>query len=147
MRTSIISTMALASLACVTLLYSAEPAAARTCTQRLDACSTRCFALGEDAKIRSCNQRTCNPQHRACMSNAAGGTDRPGADPKGKGGKTGPIVRDKRKPRGASLTSPSAGWTAWIQPRSAAGAESAGGQVTMSGATGGQRVVRDHRAR
>ena len=112
MRTSIISTMTLASLACVTLLYSAEPAAARTCSQRVTACSDRCHAKAADAiQERSCNQRTCLPQYKACMSDAAGGGDRPGADPKGKG-ETGPIVRDKRKPRGASLTSPSAGATA-----------------------------------
>ena len=103
MRKSIIATVALASLAFVPLLYSAEPAAARTCGQRLDACSNRCFALGEDAKIRSCNQRTCNPQFKQCMSDAAGGAGRPDAGPKGtNGGKTGPIVRDKRKPRGTS---------------------------------------------
>jgi hypothetical protein len=102
MRKSIISSMALASLACVTLLYSADPAAARTCSQRVSACNNRCQALGEDAKIKSCNQRTCMPQYKQCMSDAAGGGDRPGADPKGTGGKTGPIVRDKRRPRGAT---------------------------------------------
>jgi hypothetical protein len=143
MRESIISSMALASLACVTLLYSAEPAAARdsVCTSKVTACNERCHAkAGDDAaKEKSCNQRTCNHQYDNCVRNAAGGGDRPGADPKGKGGKTGPIVRDKRRPRGASLTSPSTGATAQIQPRLATGAASranASAQVMVSGANG-----------
>jgi hypothetical protein len=95
MRKSIISTLALASLASVTLLFAADPAAAkpRSCNQKFQDCIGRCMFKDGVA----CAQRTCVPQERNCRedvggsagtSGAKGGT-KGGAKGGAKGGKTG----------------------------------------------------------
>jgi uncharacterized membrane protein len=66
MRKSIISTVALASLASVTLLYATGPAAARkmTCQQKAQACENRCAAQYKD--YTTCIYRTCTKQYGTC---------------------------------------------------------------------------------
>ena len=66
MRKSIISAMALASLASLTVLYSAGPAEAKkmTCQQKAAACERRCAAAYKD--YMPCIYRTCNKQYGTC---------------------------------------------------------------------------------
>lgn len=66
MRKSIISTVALASLASLTLLYSAGPADAKrmTCEQKAAACERRCTSRGGD--WTGCIYRTCSKQYGTC---------------------------------------------------------------------------------
>ena len=66
MRKSIISTIALASLASVTLLYSAGPADAKrlTCVQKAYDCERRCARAYKD--YGNCIHRTCTRQYGTC---------------------------------------------------------------------------------
>ena len=82
MRKSIISTVALASLAGVALVYSAEPAAAKSaCQAKFNSCNSRGFAKYDDPF--PCIHRTCDRQFDNCVATG--------------GGKTGPMVRDKHR--------------------------------------------------
>jgi len=61
-----ISPLALASLACAALLYSAEPAAAakkNICMSKYRACQTRCMYANDFA---NCHARTCDRQYKNC---------------------------------------------------------------------------------
>lgn len=131
---------ALASLACLTLASSAAPAASKTCYQKFLACTDRC-ERNNDGVWAPCQRRTCNPQYNNCMSSAAGGSDRPGTGREPKGGKSGPIVRDKRnppqRPRRADSTIPIIQPTPAVQPRPAT--------TGSGGASPNPPVVRDHR--
>jgi hypothetical protein len=110
MRKSIISTLALASITSFAILYSGGPAAAKpmnSCQTKHTSCSERCINNnpGKDGSpndgVGRCITRTCDHQLNNCLRNQAGGG--------GEGaGKTGPVIRDKRKPRGASLMNPAA---------------------------------------
>lgn len=66
MRKFIISTLALASLASMTLLYPTSPAVAKkmTCQQKAQACEQRCAKRGGDWV--ACIYRTCNKQYGTC---------------------------------------------------------------------------------
>jgi hypothetical protein len=91
MRQSIIASVALASLASVTLLYTAGPADAKrlnACQIKHSLCSERCIMRNDGAQIGACIQRTCDVQHRGCgpqslsaMSKGLSRTD-PAANPK-----------------------------------------------------------------
>lgn len=87
-----------------------SPAAARNnicATKHLD-CKERCLMRADDGQNGgACIARTCNRQFKNCLSDAAGGSDRTGAGAKGRnGGRTGPIVRDKRRPRRGVSSAP-----------------------------------------
>lgn len=72
MLKSIISTIAVASLASVTLLYSADPAAAKklnSCQIKHSYCSERCIMRNDGAQVDACIRRTCDVQHRGCGPN------------------------------------------------------------------------------
>ncbi|MBX9777727.1 MAG: hypothetical protein K2Y71_25385 [Xanthobacteraceae bacterium] len=107
---SVIPTAALAGLACITLLSTSEPSAAKTmtCGQKATDCAERCGARFKDdpAQLRSCGERTCNHQYKMCVNNSVGGGSS-GSGAGSGGGKAGPIVRDKRPkrppPRGGSV--------------------------------------------
>jgi hypothetical protein len=66
MSKSIISTIALGSLALVALLYATAPAAAarKTCEQRASACESRCAKAYKD--YTPCIYRTCVKQYGTC---------------------------------------------------------------------------------
>jgi hypothetical protein len=66
MRKSIISTVALAILASVTLLFATGPAAAKkmTCLQKARACEHRCIVAYKD--YGTCIYRTCTKQYGTC---------------------------------------------------------------------------------
>jgi hypothetical protein len=66
MRKSIISAVALGSLAVTALLYATAPAAAarRTCEQRATACESRCAKAYKD--YTPCIYRTCVKQYGTC---------------------------------------------------------------------------------
>ena len=69
MRQSIIASVALASVASVTLLYTAGPADAKrlnACQIKHSYCSERCIMRNDGAQIGACIQRTCDVQHRGC---------------------------------------------------------------------------------
>jgi hypothetical protein len=97
---SIISTVALASVASVALLCAAEPAGAKQmtrCQVKHSWCTERCImnsGHGEDSisKGNSCVARTCNHQFKAC-ARASGESSDPYHDHEGmtgpKGGKGG----------------------------------------------------------
>lgn len=132
---------ALAILTTMGLVLAAEPAMAKpkTCITKAEACNERCtvrYRDDGDAAVIRCNKGTCLHQYKNCVSNAVGGSDRSGTGATGRnGGRTGPIVRDKRNPRpgrGADVTAPN------VQPR----------PVTRGPAspTVGQTTVRDHRS-
>jgi hypothetical protein len=79
-----------------------EPSMAKpmTCNAKYIGCTKRCFVANDDNGSWRCIERTCEHQFKNCISDAAGGSDRTGTGAKGRtGGKTGPIVRDKRTPR------------------------------------------------
>jgi hypothetical protein len=102
MRKSIISTIALASLASVTLLYAASPAAARSCQQRYLDCQGRCMNNNTGGGIGGCITRTCIHQNDQCVLGEGGRNGgksgaKPGGKVAGKGG--GPVVRDHRGER------------------------------------------------
>ena len=131
----------IAAALAVIAIGSSSPATAKsmTCTAKQQACSDRCVAKDDGKGVNdalNCMNRTCDHQFRNCIRDAAGGSDRSGTGAKGRnGGRTGPIVRDKRNPRpgrGADVTAP------MVQPR----------PVTRGPAspTNGQTTVRDHRS-
>jgi hypothetical protein len=66
MRKSIISAIALGTLASVALLYATAPAAAarKTCEQRAAACESRCAKAYKD--YTPCIYRTCVKQYGTC---------------------------------------------------------------------------------
>jgi hypothetical protein len=66
MRKSIISTVALASLASAMLLSPTGPAVAKkmTCEQKAAACERRCAGRGGD--WMACINRTCDKQYGTC---------------------------------------------------------------------------------
>jgi hypothetical protein len=68
MRNSLISIVALASLASVTLLSAASPAAARlkTCQQKATACENRCAGRYDSNNYVNCIYRTCAKQYGTC---------------------------------------------------------------------------------
>jgi hypothetical protein len=109
--TSIVPAAALAGLACATLLSTSEPTAAktRTCGQKATECAIRCISRfkGDIPQQRSCGRRTCDHQYKSCMNNSVGGGSSGSGAGSAAGGKTGPIVRDKRPkrppPRGGSV--------------------------------------------
>lgn len=140
-RTRVIA-IALTTLGLSGYVATVKPAAAKpmTCNAKYIGCTKRCFVAKEDDASWRCIERTCEHQFKNCMSDAAGGSDRTGTGAKGKGGgKTGPIVRDKRTPRrGADSPAPVTRSTPMGPPQPV---------TTGSGSTsaGGQPVVRDHR--
>lgn len=137
---------ALAILISLGLVHVTGPAMAKpmTCSTKVAACNERCtvrYRDDGDAAVIRCNRGTCLHQYKNCISNAAGGSDRSRTGAGGKnGGRTGPIVRDKRNPRpgrGADST-PITRPTPMVQPR----------PVTRGTDSSniGQRTVRDHRS-
>jgi hypothetical protein len=70
MRKSIISSVALASLASLTLLYTAGPADAKklnSCQLKHSHCSERCLMkASSEGQGSACIRRTCDVQHRGC---------------------------------------------------------------------------------
>lgn len=137
----------IAAALAVIAIGSSSPATAKsmTCKAKQQACSDRCVAKDDGKGVNdalNCMNRTCDHQFRNCIRDAAGGSDRSGTGASGKnGGRTGPIVRDKRKPRpgrGADSTTPLTRPTPMVQPR----------PVTRgtNSSNIGQRTVRDHRS-
>jgi hypothetical protein len=106
MRKSIISAIALGSLAAVALLCAAGPAAAaavsqQQCNKKYLACQQHCFDRYKEPA--SCIQRTCNKQYDNCVANT--GTGGSNAQTSGnpltpKGGPRGPLgggIKDEPK--------------------------------------------------
>jgi hypothetical protein len=144
MRTFLVPPIAAAITLC--MLGASSPAAAKpmTCQVKREACSNRCVGKDDGKGVNdalNCMNRTCERQFRNCMSDAAGGSDRTGTGVRGGSGtKTGgPIVRDKRRPRGGRLTESGA------EPLSVPFMPAGTGSSGVPG--GGQPAVRDHRIR
>jgi hypothetical protein len=68
MRDSLISIVALASLASFMFLSAASPAAARpkTCQQKATACESRCAGRFDSNNYVNCVYRTCAKQYGTC---------------------------------------------------------------------------------
>lgn len=143
MRLSIVLPIT-AAIALATFGLSSQTAAkSMTCQTKRFNCSQRCVVRDEGkGDALRCQLRTCEHQYRNCLSDAAGGSDRTGTRARGStGGRTGPVVRDKRKPRptGAPYsTTPIIQPAPVVQPRPVT-------TGTNSTTTVGQRTVRDHR--
>jgi hypothetical protein len=134
----ILSLLPIAVALAIIAVGPSSPAAARNniCASKHIDCKERCIMRADDGG--ACIARTCDRQFRNCMSDAAGGSDRTGTGAKGKGGgKTGPIVRDKRTPRRGTSSSPLT-QPAPVQPRPVS-------TGTKSPTTGGRPAIRDHR--
>jgi hypothetical protein len=94
-QASIVLTVALASLASLTLLCAVQPAVAKpkkeTCGEKHGSCVARCVRRYETTEEAfRCEQRTCDKQYDNCIKDSSGKAGlpiRPAIGPGGSGGK------------------------------------------------------------